>query len=119
MDLTVSVILISLYIAAIAAPIAIFAAARRTGQGLAWLYSIGLCTAIIWGALALGLLRDAFTTALLETLVDRAGVAAMVAAALLSVIALTVALRPWPGVVEADPEPARPAGLGKLATDIE
>ena len=119
MDLIVLVMVISIYVGAIAAPLSLFILARRTEQGPIWQGLVGLCTALVWLALMLGFLREFFDLSVPRDVLEIAGAAGMVSFAMLAIMGLVMVTRAWPAKVARN-RAVRSTRLGPLvAADIE
>ena len=120
MDLIVLMMVLSIYIGAIAAPLSLLILARRTNQGPVWQWMVGMCAAIVWVGLILGLLREVFDLPLPRDVLELAGAAAMLAFAALAILGLLMVTRDWPTAAERSERRAPPRRLGPLAAaDIE
>ena len=117
MDFVVPVLIISIYVGAIAAPMAVWILARRTEQSFVIHGLAGLCTALIWLALFLGFLHELLGVAVSRGLLEAVGAAAVVAFATLAVLSLVMVVRAWPKAPEARDFPR--GRIGPLVADIE
>lgn len=119
MDLSVLIMVLSIYVGAIAAPLSLFILARRTGHGPGWKGLLALCTATVWVALILGFLREFLNFDISRDILEVAGFAAVLSFALLAVLSLILVTKAWPER-RAAPETRFAAGrFGPLAADIE
>ncbi|MEM1273203.1 MAG: hypothetical protein AAGF88_05255 [Pseudomonadota bacterium] len=119
MESIVLIMVICIYVSAVAAPLAVYALSRRTGHGVGWQIAIAVCAVIIWVTLTLGFLQEMMDVTLLEGVLEPAGFLALVAFATLSMMALILAVKAWPGTAENVRRDHDMRPLGKLAADIE
>lgn len=121
MDPIVLILVISIYIGSVAAPLSLFILARRTGHGPGWQGFIALCTALIWVALILGMVQEFMNIPIGRAILEPAGVLAVLSFASLAVVSLIIVVKTWPVKVEdTDRETTTSAPrIGPLAADIE
>lgn len=119
MDLVVLIMVLAIYVGAIAAPLSLFILARRTGHGPAWKGLLGLCTALVWVALILGFLQEFLNVSISRDVLEVAGFAAVISFAALAVLSLVLVTKSWPDRT-APKEHRYPAGrFTPFAADIE
>jgi len=119
MELIVLIMVLSIYTGAIVAPLALFILARRTGHGIGWQGLIGACAGTIWVALILGFLREFLEVQIGRSLLELAGVAAVLSFAVLAVISLIIVMKSWPARVATQERRFQPGPFNSLAADIE
>lgn len=119
MELIVVIMVFSIYTGAIAAPLALFILARRTGHGPLWLVPVGICSVLIWVAIIMGFLSEFLDVAISGHVLEIAGVAAVVAFAVLAVLGLVMVTKAWPDRAARTDTPFHTGRFGAMVTDIE
>lgn len=119
MDSIVLIMVLSIYVGAIAAPLALFILSRRTGHGAIWQSLVGACAALIWAALVLGFLREFLNVQISRDLLELAGLGAVLSFAILAVVALVMVSRPWSDRAATKEARYHAKRFSPFVTDIE
>lgn len=96
MDLVVLIMVLSIYVGAIAAPLSLFILARRTGHGTLWKGVLAVCTGMVWVALVLGFLREFLDVAISRDVLEVAGFVAVLSFGVLAILSLVLVTKAWP-----------------------
>lgn len=119
MDLVVLIMVLSIYVGAIAAPLSLFILARRTGHGPAWKGLLAVCSALVWVALILGFLHEFLDVEISRDVLEIAGVAAVLSFGLLAVLSLVLVTKAWPERPAPTEKRFAAGRFAPLAADIE
>lgn len=119
MDPIVWILVISIYVASIAAPLSLFILARRTGHGAGWQGFIAVCSGLIWIALVLGFAQEFMNIPVGRDILEPAGVLAVLSFTSLAVVGLVMVMKVWPEPTESTEEDRTTLRMRPFAADIE
>lgn len=102
MDAAFVLSILSAYVAAVFGPLAVLQAARRTEQSAVFQGTAMLCAAMIWTVLALAAAQEFLQFSLFDLVLQRFGMVAILAAAVIAVQGFLLSVREWPRQANED-----------------